>query len=313
MLSNFIICIQAILPLVMYLIIGAGAKSAGLIREEEVHRFNHLVFVLFFPPLMFENLYTADLGSAFHPKLVAYGVICVLVTTLLAIPLVRRVEPARNSQGAMIQGIFRSNFVLMGLPIAMNIFGKGNVGTTAALIMVIVPMYNVLAVIILESYRGGKTDLLSMVKKILLNPIIVGAAAGIIVKLLGITLPEMLQEVLSAMADATTPITLILLGASFELKRVKDRRRSLVFVVAMRLLVVPAIGLSVAALLGFRGVDFVSILVMMAAPAAVSSYTMAESMGSDGELAGHIVIFSTLCSCFTLFLWLYIFKSLGIF
>ncbi len=313
MLSNFIICIRAILPLICYLIIGAGAKSAGLIRAEEVHRFNHLVFVLFFPPLMFENLYTADLGTAFHPKLVIYGVTCLLLTVLVSVPLVRRIEPSRNSQGAMIQGIFRSNLVLMGLPISMNIFGKGNVGTTAAFIMVIVPMFNMLAVIVLESYRGGRTDLKSMVKKILLNPLIVGAAAGIIVKLLGITLPEVLQQVLSAMSDATTPITLILLGASFELKRVKDRRRSLAFVVAARLLVVPAIGLSVAALLGFRGVDFVSLLVMLAAPAAVSSYTMAESMGSDGELAGHIVIFSTLLSCFTLFLWLYIFKSLGVF
>lgn len=313
MLSNFIICIQAIIPLVLYLIIGMGAKKAGLIREDEVHRFNHLVFVLFFPPLMFENLYTADLGSAFHPKLVLYGVICVLLTVIVSIPVIRRIEPSRNSQGAMIQGIFRSNFVLMGLPIAMNIFGKGNVGTTAALIMVIVPLYNVLAVIVLEYYRGGKTDIKSMVRKILLNPIIVGAVAGIFVKLVGVTLPDILQQTLSAMSDATTPITLILLGASFEVKRVRDRKRSLVVVVLSRLLIVPAICLSVAALLGFRGVDFVSLLVMMAAPAAVSSYTMAESMGSDGELAGHIVIFSTLFSCFTLFLWLYIFKSLGVF
>lgn len=313
MLSNFIICIQAIIPLVLYLIIGMGVKKAGLIREDEVHRFNHLVFVLFFPPLMFENLYTADLGSAFHPKLVLYGVICVLLTVIVSIPVIRRIEPSRNSQGAMIQGIFRSNFVLMGLPIAMNIFGKGNVGTTAALIMVIVPLYNVLAVIVLEYYRGGKTDIKSMVRKILLNPIIVGAVAGIFVKLVGVTLPDILQQTLSAMSDATTPITLILLGASFEVKRVRDRKRSLVVVVLSRLLIVPAIGLSVAALLGFRGVDFVSLLVMMAAPAAVSSYTMAESMGSDGELAGHIVIFSTLFSCFTLFLWLYIFKSLGVF
>jgi predicted permease len=52
---------------------------------------------------------------------------------------------------------------------------------------------------------------------------------------------------------------------------------------------------------------------MLATPMAVSSYTMADSMDSDGELAGNCVIFSTPLSCITLFFWLFLFKSLGMF
>ena len=52
---------------------------------------------------------------------------------------------------------------------------------------------------------------------------------------------------------------------------------------------------------------------MMTAPSAVSSYTMAEAMGSDGALAGAAVIFTSAFSLITMFLWLFLFRTLGMF
>ena len=313
MLSNFLVCINAVIPLFILLVIGYLVRRTGLLKDEEVHRFNHMVFLVFFPPLMFQNLYGNNDGFLPDGKLLLFAVPFILCVILLSIPLVKKIENNPRSQGAMIQAVYRSNFILMGLPVAINIFGKGNVSQTALLIAVIVPMYNVVSVIILESFRGSKPDIGQILKKVATNPIILGAVAGILAILLGITLPKPIATTVEWMADVTTPMALILLGASFDITTVKGQKRNLVFCILMRLLVVPAVGLSLAALLGFRGVEFVALIAMLATPMAVSSYTMADSMDSDGELAGNCVIFSTPLSCITLFFWLFLFKSLGMF
>lgn len=313
MLSNFLVCINAVIPLFILLVIGYLVRRTGLLKDEEVHRFNHMVFLVFFPPLMFQNLYGNNDGFLPDGKLLLFAVPFILCVIALSIPLVKKIEKNPRSQGAMIQAVYRSNFILMGLPVAINIFGKGNVSQTALLIAVIVPMYNVISVIILESFRGSKPNIGEILKKVATNPIILGAAAGILAILLGITLPKPIATTVEWMADVTTPMALILLGASFDITTVKGQKRNLVFCILMRLLVVPAVGLSLAALLGFRGVEFVALIAMLATPMAVSSYTMADSMDSDGELAGNCVIFSTPLSCITLFFWLFLFKSLGMF
>ena len=83
---------------------------------------------------------------------IIYLVIFLLSYIALSIPVVHKLEKRPETRGAMIQAMYRSNFVLMGLPIAINICGAGNVSKTAILVTIIVPTYNVLAVIILEYY-----------------------------------------------------------------------------------------------------------------------------------------------------------------
>ncbi|MBQ6583469.1 MAG: AEC family transporter [Mogibacterium sp.] len=313
MLSNFLICLNAVIPLTLYLVIGYAVRRFGLLSGPEVRRVNHMIFIVFFPPMMFENIYGADIGQVLDWKLIGFGIGFILFEYFLITLFVRRVEKDPKSRGAMIQAIYRSNFVLMGLPIAMNIFGKGNVSVTAMMIMFVVPLFNVLAVFTLEYYRGGRANYLDMVKKICQNPIILGAIAGILALVLHIQVPAPLLKVIGGMADATTPMALILLGASFNIQSVQRDRRNLSICLIGRLIVIPAIGLTLAVLLGIRGVGFVTLIAMLAAPTAVSSFTMAESMDSNGELAGNAVIFSTPISCVTLFLWLFLFKSLGMF
>lgn len=293
--------------------IGYITRRAGLITEEEVRRFNHLIFIAFFPPLMFDNIYSADISEAFDGKVILFAVAFILGIYLVSIPLVKSIESNPKTIGAMVQAIYRSNFVLMGLPIAMNVYGKGNVSVTATLIMVIVPLYNVIAVFTLEYFRGGKPSVPHMLKKVAQNPIIIGAVVAIVFLAFGIKVPDTAMKVVSGMSDATTPIALVLLGASFTVESVSRGKRNLIITIAARLIIVPAIGLTIATLIGIRGVAFVSLIAMMAAPPAVSSFTMAQAMDSDGELAGNAVIFATPLSCITLFLWLFLFKNLGLF
>ena len=77
---------------------------------------------------------------------------------------------------------------------------------------------------------------------------------------------------------------------------------------------VPAVMLTVAAyVFDFRGVEFVTLIAIFAAPCAVVSFAMAQQMGGDADLAGNCVVFTSALSCFTIFCWILLFKTLGIF
>ena len=222
-------------------------------------------------------------------------------------------EKSNKSRGALIQAIYRSNFVLMGLPIVGNIFGSGRLGMTSMLVTVIVPMYNILAVITLEVFRGESIKITKILKGIVTNPLIIGSVAGILFAAFGIKLPEIAESVISDMASAATPLALIVLGASFEFASIKRYKKNLIAVIFARLIIVPAISLSVAIMIGFRGIDLVSLIGIFASPCAVSSYTMARQMDSDYELSAGTVVFTTMLSCFTLFGWIYFLKELNFF
>lgn len=313
MLSNFVVSLEAVLPMFIMLAVGMGVKRFRLLTETELRHLNKMIFVVFFPPMMFTNLYGTDIEEAVDWRLMIFGIASVAVIYGVSMLAVLHMEKDPRSRGAMIQAIYRSNFVIMGIPIAVNMYGHGNLAVTAMMVAVIVPIYNVLAVVTLEVFRGGTLDFAGILKKVLTNPLILGAAAGLLSVLTGLKLPAVLEDVVGDMASVATPLALVILGASIDFKSIRKCGRNLVVCVAARLVIVPAIGLTAAALLGFRDIAFVTLIAMFAAPTAVSSFTMAQSMDSDGQLAGNCVIFSTAFACFTMFLWIFLFKNLGMF
>ena len=131
--------------------------------------------------------------------------------------------------------------------------------------------------------------------------------------LLKIQLPPVVEKTVSQISAAATPMALIVLGASFNIKSVEEGIKDLSICVIGRLIVVPAIILSVAALIGIRDIAFITLIGIFASPCAVSSYTMAQQMDSDADLAGNTVIFTSALACFTMFVWIFLFKQLGMF
>lgn len=313
MAENFIISVNAVLPMFILIGLGIAVKRIGLINDNEIKRFNRLVFLTMYPAVMFENLYGSELAEILNLKLMAVTACLVLLVYTLGAVTVLNIEKNQRSRGAMIQAIYRSNIVFMGLPIAANLYGDSNLGPTAVVIAIAVPMYNIIAVITLEVFRGQKPDPKDILKKIATNPLIIGAVAGIICIVLKIELPKPVNSVVYDLSKAATPIALMLLGASFDFKSIGRSSRNLLVCIIGKLVAVPAVGLTIVALLGFRGIEFVSFLAMLATPTAIASYTMAVSMDSDSELAGNSVILSSLFACFTMFLWIFLFKSLGFF
>ena len=123
MLQNFLVCAGAVVPSAIYLIIGAILRASKVLGDRSVKKFTHVIFVALYPFLMFDNLYGKNLEEHMNAGLIIYAVAFTMFQLIASWFFVCRIEPDNYHRGAMIQALFRSNYVLMGLPIAINLFG----------------------------------------------------------------------------------------------------------------------------------------------------------------------------------------------
>lgn len=311
--ENLIISVHAILPMFLVMALGYGARCLGWIHREEISNINKIAFRIFLPCLLFYNVYCSDLSGSFDPLLIAYAVGGVLLSFAMALGYTLLTEKLPERRGVMIQGMFRSNYVIMGIPVATALLGADQLGTVSILIAVVVPLFNMLSVVVLEVFRGQKPKPLHILGQIAKNPLVIGSVLGILTLAAGIRLPHILEQTIQNISAIASPLQLFLLGAFFQFSGLKTYRRELVTVSAAKLIVAPGLFLGLGALLGFRGVAFVSLIGVFASPTAVNSFTMAQQMGGDAELAGDTVVVTSAVSMLTMFLWVFLFKSLGMF
>ena len=311
--ENLMISANAVLPMCLVMALGYGTRRLGWLRRDEISTINKIAFRIFLPCLLYYNIYCSDLSGSFDPLLMAYAVGGVLLTFGLALGYTLLTEKLPERRGVLIQGMFRSNYVIMGIPVATALLGADQLGTVSILIAVIVPLFNMLAVVVLEVFRGQKPKPLHILCQIAKNPLVIGSVLGILTLVAGIRLPHILEQTIQSVSAIASPLQLFLLGAFFQFSGLKTYRRELVTVSIAKLIVSPGLFLGLGALLGFRGVAFVSLIGIFASPTAVNSFTMAQQMGGDAELAGDIVVTTSAASILTMFLWIFLFKSLGMF
>ncbi|MGN0772236.1 MAG: AEC family transporter [Candidatus Ventricola sp.] len=310
--DNLILSFNVVFPLFVCIALGYFLRCIHLLEGESQRSLNKLCFKVFLPIYLFNSVYSTDLSSAFHPKLIAFAVTGVLTLYLALMVLIPRIEPDNAKRGVMIQAIFRSNFVLFGLPVATSLCGEQNLGPTSLLIGVVVPMFNVLAVVCLEVFRGGKPDGRKILRGIATNPLIIAAVLGVAMNLLGVGLPASLKKSITDLGRVATPLSLVVLGAGFQFERLQGYVRQLAICISGKLVVCPLVMVTLGALLGLRGETLVPILALFGSPIAVSSYTMAEQMEGDGTLAASLVVLTTAFSILTMFLFIFGLKQLGL-
>ncbi|MBO5544224.1 MAG: AEC family transporter [Oscillospiraceae bacterium] len=312
--ENLLLSVNAVMPIFLLMACGYLAQKLGAVSRQDVPRINRVAFHVFLPMLLFYNVYTSDLSSAVQPKLILFAVCSVLLVAAAALWGVMHFVDRDDRRGVIAQGIFRSNYVIMGLPIAEALVGADNLGPVTVLIAIVVPMFNFLAVMVLESFRPGRTKMGTVILGVIRNPLVVSSLAGIVFVLCGIHLPRLLEKTVQSLGSIATPLQLFLLGSFFRFGGLKRYRRELAVVTFIKLILTPAVFLSAAAFLGFRHVEFVALMGIFASPTAVNSFTMVQQMHcGDDELAGDIVVCTSLFCTLSFFLWIWTFKTLGVF
>ena len=313
MLESFQVAFNAVMPLLLLLGVGWAAVRSGLTDRAFMNRLNTLNFKLFFPFLMFKNVYGAEPENLPTTALIVTGVVSLLVLVTLLVILVPRIVKENPRRGTIIQAIFRSNFIIYGIPLTTFVFGEGKASVCGIMVMIMVSMFNILSVIVLEYFReGGKVRPGPLLLGIVKNPLLQGCVAGLLCYLLGIKLPVFLKEPVFALGSMASTLALVVLGANLQFAELRKNGRTVTAVLLIRLLLLPLVMVPLGWLIGLRGVELFLILMIYGTPVATASYPMAQNMGGDGQLAGQLVFVSTVASLGTIFLFIFTMSRLGL-
>ncbi len=199
--------------------LGVILKRKSMVDEKSLNVMNSLIFRLFMPTLLFFNIYNmGDLStlSFDNLKLLAYAFISILIVLFLAWLIYMPNVKDRKKLSVLIQGVYRGNFVLFGLAIADSLYGKESLGTVSLLTAIVIPTFNVIAVILLEYYSGREISKLKLLKQVFKNPLIIATLTAIVFLVLKISIPKPVYKAIGDISKIATPLAFLVLGAGLK-------------------------------------------------------------------------------------------------
>ena len=313
MAESFMVAFNAVAPFLILLGIGYAIVRFGISDHAFMRRLNTLNYKVFFPFLMFNNVYGAKPENMPSLKLMLFGAGSVIILILILLWLVPKFVKENSRRGVIIQAIFRSNFIIYGIPLTTYVFGTEKSSICGMMILIMVSLFNVAAVVVLELFReGGRVKPGPLLAGIAKNPLLQGCVAGLLFYLFQIKLPTFIATPVSSLSGMATTLALIVLGANLKFDELRENRRIVTTTLAVRLILLPLIMVPLAWLIGLRGVELFLILMIFGTPVATASYPIAQNMGGDGPLAGQLVFVSTVASLGTIFLFIFTMSSMGL-
>ncbi|MDO5121882.1 MAG: AEC family transporter, partial [Erysipelotrichaceae bacterium] len=310
--QSLFIAARAVIPVTLIMILGAFTRKLGTISEKSFKDFNWVVFHYCLPVSLFMNIVNADLSTLSNVSLIIFAIASILIIIGVSMLVTRNSSLPDEKLGVIIQGLFRTNFAILGVPIVEGIYGAGNAAVASVMIAFALPVFNITAVLVLQKYSGKQADLKKTLMNVLKNPLIIGALIGFVFKILRLPLPELAVSTIQTFNKMTTPLSLFVLGGCFNYTSLADNKKLLGIYAVLKMIVVPMIVLTAAVMIGYRGEELVTLLVLFGGPAAISSYTRAVQMGLDGDLASQCVVISTIAVVVTMFLFITGFSALGL-
>lgn len=301
MMESFWLAVNVVFPLLVYMAVGFAIRKRGIFTVANFKAQNRMIFHIFLPLTLFFNIYDADIDGAIKPGIFVFVFVAILFQFLLLWVVLSHTVRNRADCATMIQGIYRSNFVLFGNVVASSLCGEAGLALVAALSALVVPMFNVLAVVLFELKREKQVHPLQLVGNIFKNPLVDAGLLGIIFKALHIPLPTLLHQPLVALGNIATPLALVSLGGMLTVGSIMRHKKYLIAAAVGKLALGPLAALAVAILLGYRDDVIVACLAIFASPTAVGSAPMAQAMGGNGELAGEIVAVTSVLSMLSIF------------
>lgn len=296
------------------MVLGYFLHRTPLLDDNFANKLNNFVFKAALPVQLFKNLAESDFYTVWDGSMVLFCFVVSLASILIMLGLSFTLRD-RSLRAEFTQAGYRSSQALMGAALLENIYGT--TGPLALILIGAVPLYNVAAVTMLTLMgpEGGRLDrktILKALKGIVTNPIILGIVVGLLWALLEILQPVIFRRAVEEFSATATPLGLIALGASIDLKKAVGCLKPTLVCSTFKLVVFVALFLPLAILLGCRGELLVAMLVMLGSPTTVSCFSMARSMGHEGVLTSSTVMLTTIFSAFTFTGWLYLLKCFGL-
>ncbi|MBR5314135.1 MAG: AEC family transporter, partial [Clostridia bacterium] len=314
---------NSVAPIFLLVLFGMLLKKIGFLKEDFCKIADKFVFKVALPFELFKSVSQTAFKEIFSAENIAVilffivGITVVFVLMCLLVPVFLK-DNAKC--GSFIQGAVRGNFAIFALPLATNMFGEAGKIAATPLLPVVTIMFNIIGVVVFcifapkDQTKKGKLEIVKQIAlSIIKNPLIIGIVIGFAFSLvkvhLGFAVPQFALKPISDVASCAVPFALISIGVNFNPANLKGRIGIAALGMAVKNMILPVIALAVAILMGFRGLPLTMVLVSFGSPTSVSSYIMAKNMHGDSELAGQILLLTTVCSLFTVFMLIFVLKQ----
>jgi predicted permease len=325
--EDLLFAINVLFPIILLIGLGYYIKKINLISKDVFNSLNKLCFRVLLPISLFISIYDSSGIEDFNFVLLLFIALSLIVLFFIGWVIVKVFIKDDKQKGVILQGIFRSNYAIIGIPLATAIGGAEATKVAALVALVSIPIFNILGTIALSIFIKceEKTSITKTLVRIIKNPLILGVLTGIVallIRSLFIQLDfafrlkdiEFLYKALKSAGGIASPLALITLGGLFEFSNIKCMRKQIAFSVITRLVALPFIVFCVTLLLfDFSSAEYATLISVYASPIAVSSAVMAKEMDNDGDLANQIVVWTTVLSSITLFVIILLFRILEVF
>jgi hypothetical protein len=299
--------LKTILPIFVIILLGWSLRRLDFMQEGFLKPANRLVYYVAIPAMIFREIAEAEFLQHFSLVLVAATLAPLILVALVGLILIRVIKLKRHRVGSFLQCSFHGNLGYIGLAVAF--YFLGNQGFTRASILAgfVMLLQNFLAVVALSRFNkepDQKISTLSLMRRVLLNPVIISAMAGMAFSLMGLGLPVILDRSLKILSGMALPLALLVIGTSISFAQMRQQLRLTVLIGVLKLLLLPASGLLLFYLLDLHRIDYLPALILLASPTATVSYVMASEMAGDSDMATAAISITTLVSAMTFVLWL---------
>ncbi len=312
--DNLIFSLNATVPVFFMMLLGIFFRKIGWMDQDFASKLNRFVFQIALPVVLFQDLAGEDFSQVWNFSFVAFC-FCATLISIVAIALIARLVVKKEILGEFVQASYRSSAALLGIAFIQNIYGDA--GMAPLMIIGTVPLYNIMAVLILSIMNPTRQQMYrNALKKagigILTNPILWGIAIGLLWSLCRLPQPEIMKKTVDSVGALATPLGLMAMGAGFEGRKALAMVKPTLAASFLKLIVLVGVFLPIAISMGFRKEALVAILIMLGSATTVSSYVMAKNMGHDGVLTSSVIMVTTCLSAFTITGWLFLLRTLNL-
>jgi predicted permease len=312
--GDFIRIFEVVLPVILLVFFGYITRKLNIFDEEFVKAGSRVVFLVFLPLNMFFNIYNASGFDLVNPIVVVYAFLGQLFLIIIGYIIYKKMGFDNETIAVLLQTLTRSNIVLFGLSIAQNYFNIDGVALVTIYIGLIAASSNAFAILIYEALtsKDTKINYRKMLMSVFKNPILIAAIFGLIFNALNMRIYEPVMKAAGDLASVATPLGLMCVGGSIKFAKDSEDQKALNTAVISKAVLVPVIMLSLFAFLGLTGPEMFVMIILFAAPVAVSSHAMSIIYTSKGDLSALIIVYTTIINSIVIFLAILILSNLGI-
>jgi malonate transporter and related proteins len=298
--------INLALPFFGLIFIGFACGRLKKLPDEGLAWMNFFILYVALPALFFRILSRTpfeQLAQWDFVKATTLATFCAFLLSFVIGLIARRGRLADATVAAVAGGF--GNVGYMGPGLALATLGQEAAvpvalifSFDALLIFVLVPLLMALGGSVRANLRGVLRDL---VVGILLNPLLLAAALGVLAAAYRFEPPEAVDRLLQFLYVSAAPCALFALGVTVALRRLERVPSELPWLISVKLVVHPMLVLALLPLFGTFSATWVSTAVLLAAlPPALTAYVFARQYGTWIEQASAVVLIGTLASVATL-------------